>query len=204
MEQTATPRIGIFGGTFDPVHHGHLIAVAELRYALGLDRVHLVPNAAPPHKPGTPIGTTEHRLAMLRLAIAGTSWLEIDIIELERGGLSYTVDTLHTLAARLAPAELVFLMGEDSLRDLPDWHNPAVLVTLAHLGVATRPGIVLDVESVYRAIPGARNRIRLVETPQMGIASRDLRQRVADGRPISFQVPAAVERYIVDHGLYRR
>lgn len=196
------PRIGLLGGTFDPIHLGHLIAAAELRHALGLDRVLLIPNAAPPHKPGLPISSAADRVAMLRLAISEVPWLAIDTIELERGGLSYTVDTLRSLNARLAPAALVFLMGEDSLRDLPTWRDPTEIVAQAELGVATRPGIVVDLDAVYRAIPQARGRVHIVGVPEIGIASRDIRQRVIDGRPIAFQVPEAVERYIRSQRLY--
>jgi nicotinate-nucleotide adenylyltransferase len=198
-----TSRIGLLGGTFDPIHHGHLIAAAELRHALGLERVLLIPNAAPPHKPGVPVSSAEDRVAMLRLAIENVTWLAVDTIELERGGLSYTVDTLNSLNARLAPATLFFLMGEDSLRDLSTWKDPDAIVTLAHLGVATRPGVVVNLESVYRAVPRARGRVHLVQIPEIGIASRDIRQRVVDGRPITFQVPEAVERYIRQQRLYR-
>lgn len=197
-----SPRIGLLGGTFDPIHLGHLIAAVELRHALGLNRVLLIPNAAPPHKPGLPISSSADRIAMLRLAIADIPWLAIDTIELDRGGLSYTVDTLASLKIRLAPAALVFLMGEDSLLDLPTWRNPEEIVALAEIGVATRPGVVVDLDAVYRAVPRAHGRLHVVEIPEIGIASRDIRQRVVDGRPIAFQVPEAVERYIRDHRLY--
>jgi nicotinate-nucleotide adenylyltransferase len=204
MHPVAASRIGVLGGTFDPIHHGHLIAAAELRHALRLDRVLLVPNASPPHKPGVPVSNASDRLAMLELVAAETTWLAIDTIELDRGGLSYTVDTLRALVDKLAPATLFFLMGEDSLRDLPIWWKPHEIVTLAELGVATRPGVTLELEAVYTAVPGARGRVHLVAIPDIGIAARDLRERVADGRPIAFQVPSAVERYIRERGLYRQ
>ena len=197
------PKIGLLGGTFDPIHYGHLIAAAELQHALHLDRVLLIPNAAAPHKPDVPVSSAEDRVAMLRLAIANVPWLAVDTIELERGGLSYTVETLRALTSRLASATLFFLMGEDSLRDLSTWREPEEIVALAELGVATRPGVLVDLETLYREIPRARGRVHLVEIPEIGIASRDLRQRVIDGRPISFQVPESVERYIRQHRLYR-
>jgi nicotinate-nucleotide adenylyltransferase len=203
MTEPAHPRLGILGGTFDPIHHGHLIAAAELRHALRLDRVLLVPNAHPPHKPGVPLSAAEDRVAKLELAIEGVPWLAVDRMELERGGRSYTVETLAALAERLPEATLVFLMGEDSLRDLPTWREPERIVELAELGVASRPRVTVDQTGLYAAIPNARGRVSIVEIPEMAIASRDLRQRVAEGRPISFQVPGAVERYIVEHGLYR-
>jgi nicotinate-nucleotide adenylyltransferase len=203
MDEARRPRVGLFGGTFDPVHHGHLIAVAELRFALELDRVALIPNASPPHKPGLPLSPAEHRLAMLRLAIQGVPWLEIDPIEVERAGTSFTVDTLSELTNRHPATTFVFLMGEDSLRDLPTWREPERIVGLAELGVATRPGVVLDLEDLYARIPSARGRVAVVEIPDVSIASRDLRRRVAEGRPITFQVPRPVERYLTDHRLYQ-
>jgi nicotinate-nucleotide adenylyltransferase len=203
MSDSGTRRLGILGGTFDPVHHGHLIAAAELRHALRLDRVLLVPNATPPHKPGVPVSAAADRLAMLALAIDGVDWLAIDRLELERGGRSYTADTLAALGRQYPDATLVFLMGEDSLRDLPTWHQPERIVGLAEIGVATRPNVDVDLEALYRSVPGARGRVSIVEIPEVAIASRDLRLRVATGRPISFQVPPLVERFILQRGLYR-
>jgi nicotinate-nucleotide adenylyltransferase len=196
-------RIGVLGGTFDPIHHGHLIAAAELRHALRLDRVLLVPNASPPHKPGVPVSPAAERLAMLELAIQGTTWLGIDRIELERGGSSYTVDTLEALTRSTPHASFVFLMGKDSLRDLPTWRDPGRIVELAEIGVASRPDVAVDLDAIYPLIPNARGRVTVVEIPEVSIASRDLRRRVAEGRPITFQVPAAVERFIQERRLYR-
>jgi nicotinate-nucleotide adenylyltransferase len=203
VDESHRPRVGVFGGTFDPIHHGHLIAVAELRFALKLDRVALVPNNSPPHKPGIPVSSAVHRLAMLRLATEGVPWLEIDQLELERGGPSFTVDTLAELTIRRPATGLVFLMGEDSLRDLPTWREPGRIVELAELGVATRSGVELELEDLYARVPGARDRVEVVEIPDVSIASRDLRRRVAEGRPIAFQVPRSVERYVTEHRLYR-
>ena len=202
MEESNRPRVGLFGGTFDPVHHGHMIAAAELRFALKLDRVALVPNSSPPHKPGVPVSSAVHRLAMLRLAIQGVPWLELDPIELEREGPSYTVDTVSELASRYPSTTFVFLMGEDSLRDLPTWREPDRIVELAELGVATRPGVAVNLDDLYARIPGARGRVAVVEIPDVSIASRELRRRVAEGRPISFQVPRLVERYVIENQLY--
>ncbi|MFM9106715.1 MAG: nicotinate-nucleotide adenylyltransferase [Chloroflexota bacterium] len=198
------PRVGVFGGTFDPVHLGHLVSAADLQAALGLDAVLFVPAGTPPHKSGIAISEDRHRLAMLHLATAGNPAFRVDATDIERGGLSYTVDLLALLANCLAPADLWFLMGEDSLRDLPTWRSPERIAQMARLGVARRPGIDADLDRVEAALPGTRGRIDLVDTPLIGISATDLRARVAAGRTISYQVPAAVERYILDHGLYRR
>ena len=199
----ASPRLGVFGGTFDPVHLGHLIAATEVRHVLGLDRVLFVPARRPPHKPEQEVGDDRHRLAMLRLAVADNPAFEISSIELDRAGPSYTSDTLAILAAERDPASLVFVMGEDSLRDLPTWHDPGRIASLAALGVATRPGVALDLDAVLRSVPEARGRVHLVPIPLIGISSRDLRRRVAAGEPIRYQVPAPVAAYIARHGLYR-
>ena len=200
---TAPNRIGIFGGTFDPIHLGHLIAATEMRHALRLDRVLFVPAARPPHKSTRHVSDDTHRLAMLRLVLTDNPAFGISTIELDRPGPSYTSDTLAALSTMLAPASLVFLMGEDSLRDLPTWHQPDRIVSLAVLGVATRPGVVADLDAVFQAVPPARDRIRLVQIPLIGIEATDIRRRVAAGEPIRYQVPPPVEDYIRRHNLYR-
>jgi len=200
---TRAPRIGIFGGTFDPVHLGHLIAAADLRAAIGLDAVLFVPAGKPPHKSDAVISEDRHRLAMLELAVAGNPAFRVDPIDMERDGPSYTADLLALLGERLGPADLWFLMGEDSLRDLPTWRTPGRIAELARLGVARRPGIDADLDRVIAEVPGARGRVDLVETPLIGISATDLRARVASGATIAYQVPAAVERYVTEHRLYR-
>lgn len=197
------PRIGVFGGTFDPVHVGHLIAASELRHALDLERVLFVPAGRPPHKRGRPVGADGDRVAMLRLAIAHDPRFEISLVDLGRDGPSFTSDLLARLRERLVPADLIFLMGEDSLRDLPNWHEPGRIATLAELGVASRSGVDLDPTLIHRAVPETRDRIRLVDIPGVDVSSSDLQRRVAAGDPIRYLVPLAVERYIREHGLYR-
>jgi nicotinate-nucleotide adenylyltransferase len=197
------PRIGIFGGTFDPPHIGHLIIATEFRYALSLDRLLFAPAGRPPHKEGQIVSDDEHRVAMLHLALADAPEFEVSTVDLDRDGPSYTADTLGLLRNQLGPAELVFLMGEDSLRDLPTWHEPNLVATQAELGVARRPGVVVDTTAILSAAPAAKDRIRIVEVPEIDVSSRDLRRRVAHGLPIRFQVPRAVEVYIRRHGLYQ-
>lgn len=196
-------RIGVFGGTFDPVHTGHLIIATELRFVLGLECVLFVPAGRPPHKTSQEISDNEHRLTMLQLALDDSPWFDISLVDMQRPGPSFTADTLAILRSELAPAELVFLMGSDSLRDLPAWHEPQRIVAQAEIGVARRPGIDVDLEHIYTQIPNARGRIQIVDVPLIGISSTDLRERVRTGRPIRYQVPLAVEHYIVEHGLYR-
>jgi nicotinate-nucleotide adenylyltransferase len=196
-------RIGIFGGTFDPVHLGHLIVASEMRHALALTRVLFVPAGRPPHKPGAPITADAHRVAMLDLALSPIPTFEISRLDLDRAGPSYTADLLTILHAFHSAAELLFLMGADSLRDLPTWHDPARILSLARLGVARRPGVRIDLAAVTTAVPATRGRIHLVDIPLIGISGTDIRRRVGQRRPITFHVPAAVEDYIHAHHLYR-
>ena len=195
-------RIGVLGGTFDPVHNGHLYIAHALRDALGLERVIWVPAGRPPHKVGQIVSKDRDRLAMLVLALAGSTSDEISMIDIDRSGPSYTADTLEILAEQFAPSRLFFLMGEDSLRDLPTWHDPERLLTVAELAVAARPGVDADLESVARHVPAVQGRVHVVPTGEIAISSSDIRQRVRDNQSIHGLVPAPVEAYIRDHGLY--
>jgi nicotinate-nucleotide adenylyltransferase len=195
-------RIGVLGGTFDPVHNGHLYVADALRAALGLERVVWVPAGLPPHKTGQIVSQDRDRLAMLEQALAGSATDEIDTIDIDRTGPSYTADTLESLAERFSPARLFFLMGEDSLRDLPTWHDPERLLRFAELAVAARPGVDADLESVARQVPAVRRRVHLVPTEEIPISSSEIRQRVRENRSILGLVPAAVEAYIRNRGLY--
>jgi nicotinate-nucleotide adenylyltransferase len=170
---------------------------------LDLDRVVFIPSGDPPHKAYQHVSRPADRLAMLRLALAETPAFDISTIEIERTGPSYTVDTLELLTRQQPQARLIFLMGEDSLRDLATWRQPNHIATLAELAVATRPGVQVDVDAVYAAIPETRDRVRLVDVPEIGIASRDLRRRAATGLPVRYQVLPAVDDYIREHQLYR-
>jgi nicotinate-nucleotide adenylyltransferase len=195
-------RIGILGGTFDPVHNGHLHIANALRAALDLERVVWVPAGRPPHKTGQIVSSDRDRLAMLELALAGSATDQISTIDIERSGPSYTADTLEILAERFTPARLFFLMGEDSLRDLPTWHDPERLLQAAELAVAARPGVDADLESVVRRVPTVQGRVHLIPTKEVAISSSDIRRWVGEHQSIQGLVPAAVEVYIRDHGLY--
>lgn len=195
-------RIGVLGGTFDPVHNGHLYIANALRAALDLERIVWVPAGRPPHKTGQIVSKDRDRLAMLDLALAGSPTDEISPIDIDRTGPSYTADTLEILAERFTPARLFFLMGEDSLRDLPTWHDPERMLRVAELAVAARPGVDADLESVARQVPAVRRRAHLVPTEEIAISSSEIRRRVRVNESIEGLVPATVEAYIRDHGLY--
>jgi nicotinate-nucleotide adenylyltransferase len=200
----APRRIGIYGGTFDPVHHGHLVAAAEVHATLGLDHLVFMPAGQPPHKRDLTISDATHRVRMLELAIAGRTQFALSTRDLAPDRPSYTVDLLaHLHEAWGAGHTLFFVMGEDSLRDFPKWRAPAQIAALAQLAVVTRPNVAVEVEAIIRAVPTLAGRVHPVTIPQLDIASHDLRERVAAARPIAYQVPEAVERYIHETGLYR-
>ena len=191
-------RLGLYGGTFDPIHLGHLILAEACREACGLDRVWFVVAGAPPHKPG---GRTDagHRLEMVRLAVAGNPAFEVSEIETNRPGPHYSVETLEAVARERPEDELSFLIGADSLVDLPQWREPETILRLAGLVVANRPGF----EPPPIAAPSDARPIRQVTIPPIGIASKEIRKALLEGRSIRYQVPRAVEAYIAAHGLYR-
>jgi nicotinate-nucleotide adenylyltransferase len=194
----------VFGGTFDPIHVGHLIMAEILRHALRLDEVVFLPAGRPPHKPDQDVTADEHRLWMLDLAIAGAPHFSISRIDIERAGLSYTAESLAILRRSFpSDCELYFLMGQDSLRDFPNWHRPDLIARQARLGVALRPGVSVSVEQIASAVPETRGRVELVSVPLIGISSRDLRRQIRDGGPFRYQVLPDVADYIMDHQLYR-
>ena len=197
-------RIGVFGGTFDPIHVGHLIVAEIMRHRLRLSRVFFLPAGIPPHKPGRIVSDTVHRLAMLRLSIDDSPDFEISTIDLEREGWSYTADSLGILRDRVGgKAELFFLMGQDSLRDFPTWNRPGRIAEQARLGVALRPGVEVDVAEIERVVPETRNRIDLVSIPLIGVSSTEIRANVRAGGPYRYQVLPEVADYIEANDLYR-
>jgi nicotinate-nucleotide adenylyltransferase len=196
-------RLGVFGGSFDPVHVGHLIIGEILRHELQLDTVLFLPAGRPPHKPEQELAADHHRVEMLELALCDAPGFEISRLDLDRPGSSYTAATLEILREDLSPsAELFFLMGQDSLRDFPRWRDPGRIAQLATLAVALRPGVEMDVRDIIDAVPETAGRIQLVSVPLIGVSSRDVRGRIRDGESFRFQVPTLVANYIVSHGLY--
>jgi nicotinate-nucleotide adenylyltransferase len=199
-------RLGLFGGTFDPVHLGHLLLAEYCREQCRLDAVWFVPAAEPPHKQGRDLTPAGQRIEMLQLAIGGHEAFSVCTREVERGGVSYTVDTLCDLATEDPSRELFFLLGEDSLADLPRWREPARICSLAMPVVVARPGSPpADYEALAGLVPAkrlAQIRAHQVDMPQIGISSREIRRRVAAGLSIRYQTPRAVEMYIATAGLY--
>jgi nicotinate-nucleotide adenylyltransferase len=200
-------RIGVFGGTFDPVHFGHLILAEQCREQGRLDRVLFVPAARPPHKHEKDLTPFAQRVEMLALAISGQPAFAIDELEKDQPGPSYTALTLGQIQQREPGAELFLLMGGDTLHDLAQWYRPTDIVALATLLATARPGMKLASAQELRDQLGLPDqvplRLEIVQAPLIGIASSDLRQQVRAGRSIRYQVPRAVEAYIEDKQLYQ-
>lgn len=197
-------RVGILGGTFDPIHFGHLAIAEDCWARLGLDEVQFVPAGDPPHKQGRAISPARDRLAMVELAIADNPHFRLSRIDVDRPGLSYSVDTVRRLRTQLGPAaRIYFIIGADSLADLPSWRDPAGLVDSCQVVAVSRPGHPrLDLTRLEPAIPNASRRITQLTTPGLDISSTQLRQRVASGEPIRYLVPDSVRAYIGQHRLY--
>jgi nicotinate-nucleotide adenylyltransferase len=198
--------VGVFGGTFDPPHFGHLAAAQEALEVCGLARVMFVPSERNPLKLNDQASPTEHRLAMTALAIAGDDRYALSQADIGGDGPSFTVDLLARLQQQLGSGtELAFVSGMDILHELHRWRDPQRLLELARLIVISRPGQqALRPEDVDARVPGASRRITVVETPGVAISATELRARVAAGRSLRYLVPDRVAEYIAEHGLYQR
>ncbi len=189
-------KIGVFGGTFDPPHNGHLIIADYVRHRLGLNKVLFVPSWISPHKQDRQATSAADRLAMLLLAVERAVDLEVSDIEVRRGGVSYTIDTLRHLSGETR-AELYLLIGADNFVDFDTWHEPEEIVSLARLVVMSRPGFPLD---DGRSLPSGLIR---VEVPEITITATYIRDRIRARLPIRYLLPARVERYIQERNLYK-
>jgi nicotinate-nucleotide adenylyltransferase len=218
---TGTGRVGVFGGTFNPVHWAHLRAAEEVVEAVGLDRMLFVPSAEPPHKAaggGDPVAPAALRLAWLRRATADNPRFEVDPLEIERGGRSYSVDTLRAVGERLAPERPVFVIGLDAFVEMDGWREPEALFTLAHFAVMTRPpfsdvtlrgSLPCCVRDAVRLAPDGRSAhhargtwIRLVPVTPLDVSASDVRRRLREGRSVRYLLPEAVYDAVVSSGAY--
>lgn len=195
--------IGLFGGTFDPPHLGHLALCRAAFDQLGLQRLLWVLTPNPPHKQGQPITPLRHRLTMVKLILDSTPF-EFSRVDLDRPAPHYALDTVKIMAEQDPGAELIYLMGSDSLNDLPAWHRPADLVSaLRTIGVMRRPGETSDLPALERLLPGLTAKVRFVDAPPVDISASDIRRRARAGEPFSDLVPPGVAAYIRKHRLYQ-
>jgi nicotinate-nucleotide adenylyltransferase len=196
-------RIGILGGSFDPPHLAHLSVAEEARTQLDLECVVFVPAGLPPHKQDRDLTPAEHRVQMTTRALASNPYFYISRIDVERSGPSYSIETVRLLRDEWGPdAEVFFIVGLDMLADLPNWHRPVDFIQLCRLAVADRPGYAVDMAELDTVVPGVADKVDWVTVPLLEISATDLRRRVHIGRSICYYVPAAVESYILAHGLY--
>ena len=196
-------RVGILGGTFNPPHIGHLVMAQEAREQLGLDRVVLMPVAVPPHKEADGDPGADVRLELARLAAAGEEGVEVSTAEVDRGGASFTVDTLGELHERYPEQELTFIVGADMAHSLPAWREPERILELARLAVAEREGIARDDIAERLAPLHDGSRVTFFDMPRIDVSSSDIRRRVAEGRSVRHLVPDAVAQAIAGRDLYR-
>lgn len=199
-------KIGIMGGTFDPIHTGHLVTAEAVRIEYGLDKVLFIPAANPPHKQHSQVTSAMHRYIMTVMATYSNPHFYVSPIEIERPGLSYTIDTVLALIEQYGDkTEFYFITGADAVQDLTTWRNIDHLLDLCYFIAATRPGCICSLDHVIKnfGIKG-RERIHRLPTPELEISSTDIRERVRLGRSIKYIVPESVECYILKEGLYSR
>lgn len=197
-------RIGVFGGSFDPPHIGHMILAAEAHAQLKLEKVLWVLTSVPPHKRPQSVRPTEQRLALVEAALAEEPDFLLSTVDMERPGPHYAVDTMRLLSQQYPQADLIYLIGEDSLYDLPTWYHPQKLIAeVSGLGVMRRPGKTADLQVLEAAIPGIGDKIEFVEAPLLEISSHQVRQRIASGEGFRYYLMPAVYELIQSRGLYR-
>ncbi len=198
-------KIGVLGGTFDPIHNGHLAIADEVRNRLVLSVIMFVPAGQPWLKVDRPISAAEHRVEMVRLAIADKPYCQVSTMDIEREGPTYTLDTLSELWKRLGNGdEVFFILGWGSLSELPQWREPERIIRLCKLVAVPRPGYPSpNLEELEASIPGLTERVTILDKPEIDISASGIRERFAKGLSISGLVPEAVEGYIREQGLYR-
>ncbi len=196
-------NIGILGGTFDPIHIGHLVVAEEARTKLGLSEVLFVPAGQPWLKQARDIAPAAHRVEMVRRAIADNPYFKLSTLEVDHPGPSYTVDTLALLQDQLSSeSSLFFILGRDTLAELPLWKEPRKVIQLCRLVVPPRLGS-RDLRHLEEAIPGLLDKVIQLDMPVIGISSSEIRHRIAQGLPIRYLVPSVVEKYIAEHRIYQ-
>jgi nicotinate-nucleotide adenylyltransferase len=194
-------RVGVMGGTFDPIHYGHLVTAEEAVAQFGLDQVVFVPTGRPWKKADRDVSPGEDRYLMTVVATASNPRFSVSRVEIDREGPTYTVDTLRLLADEHPDAELYFITGADAMLEIFDWKEAGDVLTLAHFIAATRPGY--DLARFEAAAPTQHPRVSMMDIPALAISSSDIRRRVHEGRAIRYLLPEGVKSYIEKQGLYR-
>lgn len=192
----AKRRIGVMGGTFDPIHHGHLVAASEVQSVFKLDEVIFVPTATQPFKKGRKVTSAEHRYLMTVIATASNPSFSVSRVDIDRGGITYTVDTLTDLFGNCPDVEAFFITGADALQRILEWKDAEKVLDMAHFVGVTRPGHQLEDHGL------GPDQVTLLEVPAMAISSTDCRARVAESKPVWYLVPDGVVQYINKYGLY--
>ncbi|APT87346.1 nicotinate-nucleotide adenylyltransferase [Corynebacterium flavescens] len=196
---TSPQRIGIMGGTFDPIHHGHLVAASEVAYRFNLETVVFVPTGQPWQKKGKVVSAAEHRYLMTMVATASNPRFTVSRVDIDREGPTYTIDTLRDMRKLFPDAELYFITGADSTASILSWRDWEEMLDMAHFVGVTRPGYELSTDMLP---PGSRDAIELIEIPAMAISSTDCRRRAAAKKPVWYLVPDGVVQYIAKNNLY--
>jgi nicotinate-nucleotide adenylyltransferase len=201
VAESAAPRrrVGVMGGTFDPIHHGHLVAASEVQSWFDLDEVVFVPTGEPWQKASREVTSAEHRYLMTVIATASNPRFTVSRADIDRGGPTYTIDTLRDLTAAMPDADLFFITGADALAEIFTWRDAAELFALAQFVGCTRPGYEMDMTTL-EGIPA--DRVTILEIPALTISSTDCRERTAKGEPVWYLVPDGVVQYIAKHKLY--
>ncbi len=197
-------NIGVLGGTFDPIHYGHIIVAEEVKNRLNLAEVIFVPTGQPWLKAAVPVTPAEHRLQMLSLALADIPYFKLSTIEIERTGPSYTLDTMLELREKIGSEdELFFILGWDKLYELPQWQEPSLLIQTCYLVAVPRPGCSRPkLKSLEAMVPGISQLVMLLDKPKIEISASEIRERVVQGLSVRHLVPEPVNRYIKEHRLY--
>jgi len=198
-------RLGIMGGTFDPIHYGHLVAAEGARYEFDLDKVIFIPAGQPPHKPNVKLTDPWRRYEMTKLAVVSNPFFEVLPIEINRPGPSYSIDTVQEVSCLYPESQIFFITGTDAVAEILSWKNVEQLLSICQFIAATRPGYKLDemwkkIESLPQDL---KSKIFCLEVPALAISSTDIRQRVQDGRPIKYLLPEPVEEYITSNSIYK-
>jgi nicotinate-nucleotide adenylyltransferase len=206
MENSPKRAIGIMGGTFDPIHYGHLVTAEVVRSEFNLEKVYFVPSGNPPHKDPIKVTDSQHRYLMTFLSITTNKYFEASSIEVDRIGKSYTFDTVKIFKERFPDHEIYFITGADAIKEILTWHRVEELLDLCYFVAATRPGYDLEdlKKEELKVLPKEYlDRIIIIEVPAMAISSTGIRRRVREGKPIKYLLPEAVEHYIYKKGLYK-